>query len=134
MTKIKTFRKKNGFTLVETIVAMSLVVIISLIAYSVINVSISTNQKNKKKSFFISETQNYVKAYTLGEDDYETSMFLITGRNYQYGEDTTIYYSKDYKISNTEDYAYYVNLNFYSTNFLVECFNSKNVLIYSAEV
>ncbi len=132
--KIRLFaNKKSGVTLVETIVAMALVVIISAMAFSICSLSLNSSNKTKLKNFFTVQTQNYVQAYFLGGDHYKNSMELLTGTQYEYGDNKTIYYSKDLEVSTESEYGYYVNLNF-DNSFLVECYTSNDSLIYSYEV
>ena len=128
--KILFKNKKKGVTLAETIVAMALVVIISTMAFSICNLSLSSSNKSKIKNFFITQTQNYVQAYFLGGEDYESAMELLTGTQCEFNTNTTIYYSNDLTISNEENSSYYIELNFDNT-FLVECYTSNDNLIYS---
>ena len=129
----KKTKSKKGFSLVEVIVSMALIVIISTMIFSVSSYSLKTGNQSKQKNFFITQTQNYVKAYFLGGENYKKSMKLLTGNEYEFGQNTKIYYSNEYEISNQDDYKYCVNLSF-GTNFLVECCDSNNNIIYSYEV
>lgn len=125
--------KKKGVTLVETIIAMALVVIISTMAFSICNLSLSYGNNSKLKNFFITQTQNYVKAYYLGGNDYKNAMELLTGTQYEFGVDTTIYYDGDLNISTESEHTYSVELTF-GTGFSVQCYTLSNSLIYSYEV
>ena len=130
----KIFNKKNrGMTIVETVVAVAIVVIVSTIAFSICNVSINNGHKNKLQNFFICQTQNYVKAYYQGEDDYSTSMELLTGEAKTFGENTKIYYSSDLNITTEQNSKYVVNIRF-DDGFSVECLDSNSNLIYGYEV
>ena len=129
----KNKKSKKGFSLVEVIVSMALVVIISAMVFSVCNFALARGNQNKQKNFFVTQSQNYVKAYFLGGEDYKKSMAFLTGNEYEFGQNAKIYYSKDFEISNQDDYKYCVDLSF-GTTFLVECYDSNNNAIYSYEV
>lgn len=132
--KKKISQKNKGITLIETIVSMALVVIISLVAFLTLSYSNSAMQKIKEKNFFINCSQNFVSAYFMGSGDYEKSLKLITGQDYAYGENTTIYFDNKFKIANQENCEYKVLLNFDEQIFSVNCTDSSNVSIYSVEV
>ena len=127
-------KKTKGMTLVETIVSMALILIVSLVAFLVLNSSFVSIQKNKEKSFFICQTQNIIMAYNMGESDFEKSLKLMTGKNFVYGQNTTIYFDKDFQITNQEDSKYKVDLVFNESRFSVKCSNQANNIIYKAEV
>ena len=125
-------QSQKGSTLVEVIVAMAVAVIISTIAFSVCDMAIAVGNSNRIKNFFCVEAQNYVSAYYLGGTEYLAAMRLLTGYNYTFGEDATIYYSSDLKITESESAKYIVHVTF-GENFLVECENENLKLIYQIE-
>ena len=63
--------KERGVTLVETIVAMSLVVIISLAIYTTLNYSVTAHSKEKCNNFFAGEIENVAMCYYNSNDNYE---------------------------------------------------------------
>jgi len=126
---------KRGFSLAETIVAMAVAVIISLFCYATCSFAISQYAISKTKSFFISQTQNFVNCYYLGATDYASAIKFLTNSDVTYGEDATIYYAKDYSLSTQQNSQYYVNLSFKSQNFVVECFsNTSQKPVFKVEV
>ena len=127
-------KKSRGFSLAEVIIAMVLIVIMSFSAFSVINFSVNSGNKNTISNFFEVETQNYLKAYFLGEDGYENSMKLLTGQDCAYGEDIMIKYDNNFEITESSTYYYYVQITFGEEVFSVSCYDRSNELIYSKEV
>ena len=126
---------KKGFSLSEVTVAMALVVIISVIAFSTCNFSIYQSQKSMIQSFFIGQTQNFVNCYYLGETGYANGIKFLTDKDVIYGQDATIYYAKDFSVSTDEQSEYYVNLKFVDEKFSVKCFaNSNQRCIFEIEV
>lgn len=123
-------KKTKGVTIVEVIVAMSLVIILSLFAFSTVNWSLTVGRKEILKNFFNVESENYLSAYYSGNSNYQNAMYLLTGGSYSYGEDATIYYSKDLNIVEEQNASYYINLDFDIDNFSIKCYTSQNNLIY----
>ena len=129
-----TIKKNRGFSLVEVIIAMVIIVIVSISAFTVINFSVNSGTKNVISNFFEVETQNYLKAYFLGSDGYEESLKLLTGEDYTYGENLTIKYDNNFEITQEEEFSYTVHLTFGEPVFNVSCYDKSNNIIYSAEV
>lgn len=125
---------KRGISLVEVVIAMAVVVIMSLAGFSVVNFSLNAGNKFNVESFFVSESQNYISAFNLGEENYSKAIKLLTNQSYTYGENAIIYYSSDFEIVEQANAKYYVNLTFSSSNFIVQCYNIQNSLIFEAEV
>ena len=126
---------KKGFSLAEVIVAMAIAVIVSLLCYSTCNFAIMQMSNSKTKSFFASQTQNFVNCYFLGSAEYADAINFLTGQAVTYGEDATIYYAKDFSISNQQNSEYHIDLNFESESFVVKCVsNSSQKIIFEVEV
>lgn len=125
---------KKGLTLVEVVVAMSLVVIISLAGFSVINFSIKSGYKSQINNFFMVEVQNYITAIMAGSENYSNSMSLLTGNAYNYGENAVIYYSSKLDITDEENAKYNISINFENSPFSVSCYDAQNNLICRLEV
>lgn len=113
MEKVKS--KQKGITLVETIVAMALVVIISVSVYVTCNYTLKAQNDNSVKTFFATETENLAMCYYNSAEDYdkfEKAFEFSSGlKNVQKDyfdfayvsgtlgqvETITIYYSKDFE-------------------------------------
>ena len=127
-------KTKKGISLAEVIVAMALVVIMSLIAFSTINWSFGVGRSEIIKNYFGVESRNYISAYYSGASNYQDAMNLLTNDTYIYGEDAKIYYSKDLQITDEENACYYIDLDFDTDSFSVKCYTSQNVLLYEMVV
>ncbi len=127
-------RRKKGLTLVETIIAMAVLIIVSFISLSVSNYAISQTNKAEIKMFFQNEAQNYVNCYLLGQDKYDNAIMFYTGKTAVYGEDCEVYYD-GLKISNTNEGNYHVKLLFEIDKFVVKCFADTSIKeFYALEV
>lgn len=125
---------KKGLSLAEVVVAMALVVLISLEGFSVVNFSLNAGNKLSVESFFVEETKNYITAYYSGEYNYANALNLLTNQTHTFGTDATIFYSNNFQVTSEDNSKYYIKLTFNESNFMVECFNNQNNLIYKAEV
>ena len=126
---------KKGFSLAEVIVAMAIAVIVSLLCYSTCNFAVMQVSNNRTKSFFVSQTQNFVNCYYLGATEFANAVNFLTGQTVTYGEDATIYYAKDFSISNQQNSEYHIDLDFESESFVVKCVsNSSQKVIFEVEV
>lgn len=74
--------KKRGFTLAETVVALSLITIVfSMTVTSVLAIS-STYKKIENLRFFVNEINNYLECYKLGGAERfseSVNLYLLTG-------------------------------------------------------
>ena len=133
-TRQKKLQVKNGgFSLVEVVVAMALIVILSFVAFAVCSLSVNVGGKNYVKNYFMTESKNYLSAYFSGNDNYSKAMSLLTGESFVFGEDATVYYSSGFEITTQENSRYKVNLIF-GDKFQVKCLGSDNAEIYMVEV
>ena len=114
---------------------MAVAVVMSLLCYSTCNFAILQMTNSKTKSYFASQTQNFVNCYFLGSAQYADAVKFLTNQDVVYGENATIYYEKDFSISNQQNAQYYVTLNFENENFVVKCFSVSNQkTIFEVEV
>lgn len=127
-------KKRRGVSIAEVIVAMALVVILSVTALSTVNWSINIGRKEVLKNFFNIESRNYISAYYSGATNFENAMSLLTNNTYTYGEDATIYYSKDLAITEQQNASYHVDLDFEIGSFSVKCYTSQNTILYEVVV
>lgn len=120
MEKVKS--KQRGITLVETIVAMALVVIISVSVYVTCNFTLKAQNDNSVKTFFATETENLAMCYYNSNSKTNTSAknyenfrnafefssglrnvendyfdFVYASGTLSQVETITIYYSKDFE-------------------------------------
>ena len=124
----------KGVTLVETIVAIAVIVIISVVGYSVCSFSVMQQQKLLRKNFFINETHNILACYYSPENDFEDNMIFLTGNSdIDYSSDFVLYYTKNYDYAlNMDNSTYYLTFTY---NDSIKVYKSNNnTLIYDVEV
>lgn len=74
--KVLKLKKKEGFTLIEVIVAMSIISILGLGLYSVVNMSIKVNSKNENDIKALQLAQSQVESIRVQIKDGETEFKL----------------------------------------------------------
>ena len=76
--------KQKGVTLIETVVAMALVVIISVAAYTTCNFALKSQYNLDVKNFFMQETENISMCYYKSDkvvDNFENALSFVYGAN-----------------------------------------------------
>ena len=128
--------KQKAVTLVEAVVAMAIIVIVSASAYFTINYVITVQHNIAVKNFFINESSNIAFCYYEQESGFTESMRILTGKDcYVYGEDSCIYYSKDFEYCEQEKGTYKVFLDFENNKLTIKSFNVNDLnSIYEIEV
>lgn len=152
---------KKGVTLLETVIAMALVVIISFATYSTCNFAIKHKQSSNIKNFFVQETENIAMCYyktnsnnSTAFDDFENALIFTFEINnadefFEYNTSTsadgdiiinrlTIYYSsslKYLKLTNKNDAKYKVVFIFDTSGNIIKSINlSNDKTIFEKEV
>lgn len=124
---------RRGFTLLEVVIAMAVISIVSVAMFSTLSFASRRNDVARAESFFMLESENYLLAYYLGEIGYGDAMHLLTGEDFTYGTDATIFYSKDYAKSGEGDAFYRVELDFELDYFEIRCLGSRPIYTYRVE-
>ena len=122
----------KGVTLVETVVAIAVIVILSVAGYTICNFAILNQQKTNRDNFFINETSNILICY-YSEGNFSDKMQFLTGDlTTNFNEDFILYYDKDYSYTDFNLAVYYLTFDFdvgigvYKAN--------DNTLFYEVEV
>lgn len=108
--------KQKGITLVETVVAMALFIIVSASIFLTCNYSIKMQAQNKVKHFFVIETENISMCYY--SESFDDALEFLIGENVDFVEKNaenniyTIYYSKELTYSKSENAVYRLKFNF----------------------
>lgn len=119
------WKKEKGLTLVETVVALAIIVIISVSAVSMALYSANALTNVRLKSFFSIEADNYTTLFlSYNEDKFTDAVNELTGISMERYEQTDIYYDANYQYVESDPY-YYVRLSFEDSN------NTMNINIYS---
>lgn len=119
-------KKEKGLTLIETIVALGIIVLISTAVSSIIILSSNALYDTREKSHFVRETSSFASFYlTYDETHFATAVNHVTGLSLEGYDDTTIYYASDYSYSDNTDYKYTLLLDF-DENTLTMTVNHQN--------
>lgn len=95
--RILSARKKRGFTLAETVVAMTVILLVTVSAVTTVAYAVNLTQRNRDRTFFAIEVENLLQCY-LG-DGLETGEDSLIQFHYgispQKGENGTLYFRYD---------------------------------------
>lgn len=108
-------KRQRGVTLLETVIALALIVIVTGTVFVTCNVTLRSQAQSKIKNFFIGETENVVMCYY--SDDFESALGLLLGEsvsNVKFNEETgnmQIYYSEDFEVTQADGAVYLLEMN-----------------------
>ena len=124
---------KKGISLVEVVVAMAVVTIISVSAYSVCNYSLLQQRKIARDTFFVNEANNIVNCLGVGSDEFVDAIKLLTNKDVAYNEDFELFYDSHFEYVDTFDEStYYLSFDFLDNGWSINIFKSKgNELLLS---
>lgn len=133
--------KEKGLTIIEVVIALSVVFVIAFASVSVVLFSMNMKNQTGEVHFFILETEQIAKLYLNG-GDFEDSMNYYIGDNY-FTDDAltsggTIYYSGKYEyvihVDEQEDYKFKVVLEIVGAELKIDASTYGNKNIYSRSV
>lgn len=147
--------KKQGVTLVETVVAMALIVIISVATYLTCNFALKHQNNTEIKNFFVQETENVAMSYYKSNNDMQKFDEILafafdiedSSNYFEYENELdendvshlkslTIYYDSDFSVlnlSNKTTAKYFIVFDFENQNISAKHY-SKNQVIFQREV
>ena len=106
-------KKEKGITLVETIIAIGVIVIVSLATVSIAVYSSTVLSNTRVKEFFARETNTLADFYlTYDEGKFATAVKAYTGRTITGYTDSTFYYDGAFRVSDKEKKSFYLVLDF----------------------
>ena len=70
-------RFKKGVSLTEVVVSMAIIIIISVLTFIICTSAINQKSNNFTKYFFVTQTNNIIKCYNQGEQNYSKGMKLL---------------------------------------------------------
>lgn len=133
--------KQKGVTLVETIVAMAIFIIVSAAVFLTCDYSIKVQAQNEVKHFFVVETENVAMCYY--SKNFDEALTFLMGENSELIEKNnesktyTIYYTKDLTVSKSDDAKYKLVFGYENaSNPVITCTNldnGKDVYCYGGE-
>ena len=131
------WKKEKGLTLLETIIALAIIVTVSVSAVSVSVYTSNTFNDLSIKRFFQREVDNISEIYlSYDESTFRDAFLKLTGKTISGYNDTTYYLNVGFEyVEPTEEYAYKIALDFSGTNALtVTSQRSNNKEIRSRSV
>ena len=134
-------KKEKGITLVETIIAIGVIVIVSLATVSIAVYSSTILSNTRVKEFFARETNTLADFYLTydTEEKFATAVRAYTGRTeeeFTGYTNSTFYYDGAFRISAEENKSFYLVLDF-ETNpgtLSMNAFKANGSKILSKEV
>lgn len=107
-------KKEKGITLVETIIAIGVIVIVSLATVSIAVYSSTILSNTRVKEFFARETNTLADFYLTYDTDvkFATAVSAYTGRAFTGYTNSTFYYDGAFRISTEGNKSFYLVLDF----------------------
>lgn len=125
------WKKEKGLTLIETVIALSIITIVSLAVVSIIVYSSNALNDSRVKSFFSRETDSIASFYlSYNSPTYLDAVESLTGNTITGANTDKVYYKADYTYSNSSDYNYYISFNYDGDTLTLTSYeaNSKVIL------
>ena len=130
-------RKEKGLTLVETIIALSIITIVSLATVSIVIYSSNALRNTSVKAFLNHEVSSLSNIYLSYHDDasaYNKAMKQYSGQDLVLGEDYVFYYDGNFALCEEPVRAYSLLLDFDTSHLTITVSNNKGGLIMEKEV
>lgn len=115
MEKLMGKKKQRAVTLVETVVAMALIVIVSASVFITCSYSIKNQNNNRIKHFFINETENVAMCY-YSDNFNDALLFLVSNDDsliYRDNENEcyNLYYDNNLSYTNEDNATYKITID-----------------------
>ena len=131
-------KKEKGITLIEILVALSIIILVSVAAVSIATYSATMFNTINVKRFFQREIDNIAELYLSYEgEDFSTAFYKLTGKTISnYNNSTSTYYvnSSFQYVESVDEYAYKINLTFSGATLDIASVKSDNSPIRSRSV
>lgn len=130
---------KKGFSLVEALIALTLIALIFATATTAIVSTVNNRRYTEVKRFFINETQNYLECYKRdGKTGFENNLKYLLGIEAK--KETVdahnvykVYYSRTFKVVPVEKNSSILPDDAYFIVVVNDMYNSFSVTVYEAE-
>lgn len=135
----KNLNLKKGFSLVEALIALTLIALIFATATTAIVSTVNNRRYTEVKRFFINETQNYLECYKRGgKEDFKDNlknMLGIDAQEQQIGTHNVykVYYSKKFEVVHAEDNNGLLPDGAYFTVVVNDKDDSFSITVYEAD-
>lgn len=129
------WKKERGLTLVETIIALAIIVIVSVAVVSITVYSTNALKTMNIKAFFSHEIDNMATLFLSYDDsEYITGVNKVTGATIAKNNNDIIYYNASYEYSDNTDYSYYIGFNYDSSTLTLTAYQKDGETIFSRSV
>ena len=107
------WKKEKGLTLIETVIALSIIVIVSVSVVSMTIYSTNALSKTRLKSFFSGEADNYATLFvSYDAAGFAGAVNYLVGTSMTGYDETTIYYDSSYRITTADKSAYHTSFTY----------------------
>lgn len=129
-------KKEKGITLIEILVALSIIILVSVAAVSIATYSATMFNTINVKRFFQREIDNIAELYLSYEEvDFSTAFNKLTGKTISGYTDSTYFINSSFQyVESVDEYAYKINLTFSGATLDIASMKSDNSPIRSRSV
>ena len=130
------WKKEKGITLIEILVALSIIILVSVAAVSIATYSATMFNTINVKRFFQREIDNIAELYLSYEEvDFSTAFNKLTGKTISGYTDSTYFVNSNFQyVESVDEYAYKINLTFSGATLDIASVKSDNSPIRSRSV
>ena len=138
--QFRTRKKEKGLTLVETVVSLSVILIVSIASVSVSVYSLNAFRLSNTKRFFEHEIKNIVELYLNYYSPTDSTKFITAFEKYTGQEmsdcvDRTYYFNSRYQFIDTEEGSnFYLQLDFEDSALNASAFSNTGTKLASRSV
>ena len=129
------WKKEKGLTLVETIVSLTIFLVVSLSTVSLAVYTVNSFKMVDIKAFFIREIDTIATFYLdYNDTDFSSAFEYYTGQEINGYTNKTFYFNDKYEYISSNGYSYYMSLKFDSNKLTISSFKSSGKDIYERVV
>jgi len=128
-------KKEKGLTLVETVIALGIIIIVSTSVVSIMIFSTNSLSKNRITNFFSHETNSFATFYlSYNDSDYYKAVKAMTNTDIDGTNNEKVYYAADYSYSDDSDYSYYVNFAYDGDTLTLTSYDKNDENVFTRSV
>ncbi len=126
-------KQEKALTLVETVVSLSIILIVSIVTVSISVFSVNSFRISNTKRFFDHEIKNIVELYlTYNEEQFKTTFNKYTNQTITGYVDTTYYLNSVLEyIPSSEGSNFYINLDFETDSLTISAYSNTGTQLSS---
>ena len=126
-------KQEKALTLVETVVSLSIILIVSIVTISISVFSVNSFRISNTKRFFDHEIKNIVELYlTYNEEQFKTAFNKYTNQTITGYVDRTYYLNSVLEyIPSSEGSNFYINLDFETDSLTISAYSNTGTQLSS---